>query len=263
MGGAGAEAPASGRFRRLVEQDQGFVRTARTDFEAMIRAVDAGLAETAGFGEEDLFLFHFAHGKQRAVETADGFGVGDLGGDPAVALLVGILNDFDDEAGGMFEVDEVLAEAFMDAAMDDPMFIQVIDPEGQGSFGDGIDGGLDLARPGTALDPLVRKSRHDGAGLGFAVGVIEVIVRVAAVKQNGLFDQTLSDHLGKEIDVFLRAAGTGGDVMQPCNGIIHKVEPPRVEWHRTWETGVKGPVLVCIISDGRARLAFIGAGAAS
>ena len=102
--------------------------------------------------------------------------------------------------------------------MDDPVPVQVIQPEWKRSGTYRVDSGLNLARTRAALYPVIGKRGHGRSRLGLSVGVIEVVVSVAAVKQNGLFDQALTDHLREEIDVFLRTAGADHNVVSPVTG---------------------------------------------
>jgi hypothetical protein len=48
-----------------------------------------------------------------------------------------------------------------------------------------------------------------------------MIVRIAAIEQNGLLDQTLSGHLDHKIDIVLRAANADGDVVNASYWIVH------------------------------------------
>ena len=67
-----------------------------------------------------------------------------------------------------------------------------------------------------------RKEREDGAGVPNAIAVIEV-VSCRIVEVDGELDEPESDEAGIEIDIGLRLAGDGGDVMDAKNFFTHRL----------------------------------------
>src|SRR5437762_14229502 len=129
----------------------------------------------------------------------------------------------------MLEPDERLPETLENPAVFDLVAVEMFLPEFARAFRRSVRRGGNL--PGTlaARYPFVRKRGRDGADLGVGVGVVEMIVGVAAVKQHRLFDEPLTKNLGAEIDIFLGAGGAQSDVMQPLDdGICHN-DPPNVD----------------------------------
>jgi hypothetical protein len=108
----------------------------------------------------------------------------------------------------MLEMEKALAEPFMDTPMNDAMPIQMIHPERQRALGYGVNCRLYLSRARTALHPFIGKGRHYRAWLGPAICVIQVVMGVAAIEQNGLLDEPPAHDLGKEIDIFLSVRRT-------------------------------------------------------
>src|SRR5207248_5557543 len=78
-----------------------------------------------------------------------------------------------------------------------------------------------LTGAGAARLARVRKAGGDRADVGIRVPVVEVINGNAAIHQDGLFDQSLPEHLGEEIDVLLRAAGAQRDVVHALQETRH------------------------------------------
>src|SRR5579862_8047969 len=165
------------------------------------------------------------------MESTNGFGEVYFVGLPTGAPVVSILDHFDRQTAGVLEVDEGLSEAFVDSAMHHPVFIEVVDPESEGSLRHRVDRRLNLAGARTALNAPIGEGGHHRTRLGFAVGVIQVIVGVAAIEEYGLFNQALADDSGKEVDILLGAACAGCDVVESGDGVIHWVFL-ECEWSR-------------------------------
>src|SRR4029078_6177445 len=162
MDGPGAEALASRWAVGVVQEHHGLARDTYTELQKWIGAVQTGFAESEGFDEEALFFVDFPHRQQRTMEAAYRFGLSDFMRAPAFAGFVRIFDHLDFQAGRMCEVQERLAESFVDVAMPDPVAVQVIDPERQRPLGNGVDNGLDLAGAGTSVHPFIREGGHDG-----------------------------------------------------------------------------------------------------
>src|SRR5438876_4743364 len=105
----------------------------------MVSAVYASLSETKRFHKEAFFFLQFAYGEQRAVEPAHRFRLPNFLGLPSTSLIVGIFDDLYRKARGMFEMHEELSEPFVNASMDNPIPVQMIDPEWQGPLRHRID----------------------------------------------------------------------------------------------------------------------------
>src|SRR5712691_5339784 len=116
----------------------------------------------------------------------------------------------------MLEPDERLSEALLDATVLDVVPVQMIDPELRRSLGNRIGRGRNLTGSRASLHAIVGKGGVYRAGLGIGVGVVKMVVGVAAVKKNGLLDQPLAEHLRQEVHVFLSAARTDGDMVHAC-----------------------------------------------
>ena len=74
-------------------------------------------------------------------------------------------------------------------------------------------------------DALVREGRHDRADFRVGVGVIQVVVGVAAVEEHGLLDEPLAHHLRQKVDVLLSTRRTERDVMEAFHEIRHVSSP--------------------------------------
>src|SRR4029077_16557991 len=91
----------------------------------------------------------------------------------------------------MFEADKSLAESLLGAAVPYIVPLEMINPELSRPFRDRISCRLNLARARAALHALIRESCVHGAWLGIRVGVIKMIVCIAAVKKHGLLNEPL------------------------------------------------------------------------
>jgi hypothetical protein len=58
-------------------------------------------------------------------------------------------------------------------------------------------------------------------------------VRIAAVKQDGLLDQALSNNLSKKVYVFLGGARTYRDVVHASDRVIHRLASKDLIFHDT------------------------------
>src|SRR5205814_7188729 len=96
--GAGAESPAARAAIRFVQEDERSCRAAVAHFEAVIRTIDAGLAEAERLDEKPFLFFDFAHRQHGAVESARRYVRRDLVGRPAGARVVRILDDLEQQA---------------------------------------------------------------------------------------------------------------------------------------------------------------------
>ncbi len=108
------------------------------------------------------------------------------------------------------------------------MPIQVLEPEFDRALRHRIGGGLDLSGTLAASHASIGKGGVDGTGLGVRVRIIQMIVSVAAIKQDGLLDHALAENLRLEVDVFLRAAHTYGHVMDTFYEGHFPLPPPGV-----------------------------------
>ncbi len=133
---------------------------------------------------------------------------------PRLALVGGILDHFQLQSGGMAEPDELLSEALLDAAMLHLVMRQVLVPELGGALLYRISGGLDLARSRTARHALIGEGGVNRARLRARIRIIQVVMGVASVEKDGLFDQPLPKDLRQEIYVFLGSRCTNGDVVE-------------------------------------------------
>src|SRR6185437_24113 len=112
-------------------------------------------------------------------------------------------------------------KALLDRAVIDIVALEVFLPKRERAFGYGIGNRLHLARSPTPHKAVVGKCGHNGARFDIRIRVVQMIMGESAVHQNCLLGQTLPDNSGKEIHVFLRTAGTSGDVVISSSGIVH------------------------------------------
>ena len=138
----------------------------------------------------------------------------DLAHRPRLAFVGGILDDLKLQTGGVIEADKFLSEPFLNAGMLHFVVRQVFIPELGGALLHRVSGGLDLARSGTARNPLVGEGGVNRARLRAGVRVIQVVMGIPSVKKNGLFNQPLPKDLSQEIYVFLGSRCTNGDVVE-------------------------------------------------
>ena len=221
--GARAESPASRRTIGFLKKRYSFIRASGSRFEAMILAIRTGLPETQCIDEEAFGFRHLADGQYRAVKPAYRFAETNLRGGPAFPPIIGVLDDFEFQAGGMRETDERLSKPLGDGLLLELVPLQMILPERQRTFGYRERRGLHLTGSPAALQPAVRKGGHHGPGFDFSVRIIQVVNRNLAVHQNSLLGHAQADGLRKEFDVFLSAARAGGDVMIAGEWVIHFV----------------------------------------
>src|SRR3984885_7032804 len=221
MDRAGPKCPTARRAIRLVQQRQGLVRTAAAQFESVVRAVDARFAESDCLGEKFLLLAHIANRKDRPVEAAHRFRLPNLFRRPALARIVLIFKYLEAQPGGMVESNELLPEALFCRPVIDSVPLEMLLPERQRAFGDRVGNGLNLSGSSLPRNPTIGKRGHDPTGLDVCIRVIQVVVRKAAIHQDGLLGQPLTDNSSKKIDIFLCFAGTGSNVVISGRGIIH------------------------------------------
>ena len=183
----------------------------------MIGTVGAGLAESERVDEEPLLLHDLPHRQHRSVESARRHVGTDFFRRPAVSRIVAVFDDFHEQTRRMPEADERLAEALLDAAVIDVVARQVIGPERQRTFRHRVGGRRDLSGAWPSRNPSVGERRQNRSDFRVGVRVIQMVVRVSAVEQDGLFDQPKAEHLREEVDVFLRAAGAERDVVDAAN----------------------------------------------
>ncbi len=132
---------------------------------------------------------------------------------PAGALVGVVLDYFELDSGRMIEANELLSKAFLNAAILDLVPIQMFEPEFDRALGHRIGGRLDLSGTLTASDASIRKGGVNRARLRVRVRIVQMIMSVAAIKEDGLLDHALAENLRLEVDVFLRASYTYGHVM--------------------------------------------------
>ena len=212
---AGAEAPAARGAIGFVMEDQRFRGAARVHLEAVIRTIGGGLAESERIDEEALLLGGVLHREDRSVESAQRDVRADLVRRPAGSPIARVLDHFEEQAGRMPEANVVLAEPLLNPTVLDLVTIQMVHPERRRALRGRECRRRDLARSDAAGDAPVRKRRQHRANLGVRVGVVQMIVSVAAVEQDRLLDQALAEDFRDEVDVLLRAAGAQRDVMNP------------------------------------------------
>src|ERR1700722_12141858 len=138
----------------------------------------------------------------------------DLAHGPRFAIVGGIFDHFELQTRWMVEPEELLPEPLLNAAMLHLVVRQVLVPEFGGPLLHRVGGGLDLARSWTTRHPLVREGGVNRARLRTGVRIIQVVMGIASVKKDGLFNQPLPKDLRQEIYVFLCSRCTNGDVVE-------------------------------------------------
>ena len=110
MHDAGRKLPRALLLVGDMHQVDGLLGAAFVDLVAVIVAVDADLGQAEAVRQETLLLFGIAHRHGDRVEAAHR-GVGlDLLGRPALGLVVLVLDHLEVEAGGVAEVQRLLAK---------------------------------------------------------------------------------------------------------------------------------------------------------
>src|SRR5262249_53751102 len=199
MGRAGAEAPASRRPLRLDVQIDDASGTGSRDLEAMVRAVDANLAEAERVDEKRFLVAHVAN-RQHSPEEAAGPDVPrDLRRRPRIPVVCALLDHFEEQSGWMPDAQISRAEPFLHTAVLGAMPIEVLFPERDRARRNGVTGAGQLTGPGATRLPRVRETRGDRADVRVAIAVVEVIDRNAPIHQDGLLDHALPEYLREEI----------------------------------------------------------------
>src|SRR5262249_30082787 len=157
------------------------------DLEAMIILVRPGLFETQRIHKEPLGLSNFTNGEHRPVESASGHVGRDFADGPAVALIGIVLDDLELQSRRMAQSQELLPEALLYAAVRDFVMIQMPLPELNGSLGNRVRSRLNLSRSRSPRDALVGEGCIHRPRFAIGVRVIQMIVGVSSVEQNGLF----------------------------------------------------------------------------
>src|SRR6202034_1058506 len=223
---ASAKGPASGRAVRLVDQGHGACGAAVANLEPVIVAFRAGLAETEGIDEEAFGLGNLPDRQHGTVKSVGGDIGADLFGGPACALVGIVFDYFQLDSGGMVEANELLPETLLNPGVFHFMAIELFDPEFHRAFRHGVGGGLNLAGTRAALHASIRKGGVHGAGLRVRIRIVQMIVGVAAIKQDGLLDHALAENLRLEVDIFLRSSDTYGHVMDTLYKRHGPLPPP-------------------------------------
>src|SRR5262249_37494068 len=105
--------------------------------------------------------------------------------------------------------------------MRNPMADQTLDPEADGGGKHCEGGDRDLAGPLTAAPGAGPGGEgQDGAGSANLIAKVEV-VGLGVVEVDGAFDQAETEDAGVEVQVVLRVAGDGGDVVNAQDGGGH------------------------------------------
>ena len=113
----------------------------------------------------------------------------------------------------MVEADHLIAEQFALFVLE-AVFLKMIAPKLRCALGNGVDRITDLPRAGTSLHAAIREGGEYRTRFGVRVRIIQMIVREAPVKKNGLLDQSLTQHLGAEIKILLRPGGAQSDMVE-------------------------------------------------
>src|SRR5277367_575725 len=117
-----------------MQQRHRLVRAAFSRFEAVIGAVDTGLAEAQRFNEESLRLRDLAYRKNRAVKSMHSFARSDLRGGPSLTLILGVFHHLVGQARRMLEPNELLPEALLHTRILHFVAMEVFLPERQRFF---------------------------------------------------------------------------------------------------------------------------------
>src|SRR5262245_14644803 len=213
MRGAGAKAPASGSTFRLDVQVDDPTGTSPWRFESMVGTIDANLAEPQRFDEERFLLAHVTNRQYRTKEAARPGVSWNLRRCPRISVVPALLDHFEEQPDGMTHTQILRAESFLHAAVFGPVSIEMVFPKRDRSIRNGVAGAGQLTGPCAPRLARVRKTRRDRTDVGVGVAVVEVIDRDVSIHQDGLLDQPLPQHLGKEVDILLGAARAQRDVV--------------------------------------------------
>src|SRR3984885_12631360 len=166
---AGTESPRSSGTIRLVKEREGAIRSASSNFETMIRAIDTRLAEPESLGQESFLLSDLPHRQHGSMKSTYRFALADFIGGPSLAIVACRFDHFKPQARRMTEPEERLAEPLLRLLLLDPIPPEIIPPERKRPLRHAVSGGLDLSRPAAPREPVVRKRGHHRAGLGLRV----------------------------------------------------------------------------------------------
>src|SRR5579872_1045414 len=123
-----------------MEKRNSLRRSAFADFEAVIGAFLARLAETKRVHEEALRLGDFANREHWAVEAARGDVFGDFLGSPGIALVRVFLEHFQLNARRVIKANKFLPKALLNPPILYVVAIQMFEPEFQRTLGHCIRG---------------------------------------------------------------------------------------------------------------------------
>src|SRR5262245_34405179 len=129
MCGAGAETPAARRPFWFDVQVDDASRPGSRDFETVVGAVDADLAEPERVHEERFLLARIAHRQDRSEEAARADVPGDLRSGPRIPRVAALLDHLEEQAGWMPGTQVLRAETLLHAAVVGVVPIEVLLPE--------------------------------------------------------------------------------------------------------------------------------------
>ena len=204
----------------MVQIDEAAGAGAR-NLESMIRAVHADFPEAERVDEERLLIAHVAHRQHGAEEAACRDVPAHLFRRPGIALVARVLDHLEQQSGRMAHAQVLGAKPLLNAAVLGAVRLAVRLPERRRPQRDRIAGAGKLAGAGATRLARVRKCRGNGAHVGVAVPVIQVVDRDGAVHQHRLLHEALAEHLGEEVQIFLCASGTQRDVMNALHEGLH------------------------------------------
>src|SRR6266581_3993187 len=123
----------------------------------------------------------------------------------------------------MPEPDERLAETLLDSTVLDGVATQMIDPEGQRALRYRKHRRRNLSGAGPSRYAAIRKHCHHRPDIGVRVRIVQMVMGVPAVEQNGLLDQAQTQYRGEEVDILLRAACAQRDVMETFDDRVRHI----------------------------------------
>ena len=210
----------------------GFLRSAKNIDEGARFAGSGRVTEAVAFLRNELKseslsqqrggLLIALFGKRGAVKTVDGvFERNRSGLIGSVGSGVEGRDQLQFHAVEIREGNDLFAESFERPLEGDAMLGETLGPILHGAPRHSERGVSQLSGTVTTLSSArPRKEREDSAGMPDAIAVIQV-VSCRIVEVDGEFDEPESDEARIEIDVDLRLAGDGGDVMDAEDFFIH------------------------------------------
>ena len=194
---------------------------APTSLKAVAVAAALGGAEIEDIRQQAAGSLGIVHGQRHALEAADGF----VGWNPTAEVglpeVCIIRYQLQLQAVRVEEDEIVFTQAVRGFVVDGVACFETRHPVVEAPRRHAKAGLGDLSRPALpASDVLPREEGEDGARVALLVSEIEV-VSARVVEIHGLFHQAQAQYAGVEVEIALRIARDGCDVVDAVDGVFH------------------------------------------